>query len=88
MGDENVTFFLNRSFVFPESGLERIKGKLLTKILQKNFPKEKFYLLDKDGQLIFDENGNPKMQESFFKKTIEKDSTIYSIWTRSSVKSF
>ena len=31
MGDENVTFFLNRSFVFPESGLERIKGKYTDK---------------------------------------------------------
>ena len=30
------------------------------------------YLLDKDGQLIFDENGNPKLQESFFKRQLKK----------------
>ena len=74
MGDENVTFFLNRSFVFPESGLERIKGKYTDKkfFTEKYDPKEKFYLLDKDGQLIFDENGNPKMQESFFKRQLKK----------------
>ena len=74
MGDENVTFFLNRSFVFPESGLERIKGKYTDKkfFTEKYDPKEKFYLLDKDGQLIFDENGNPKLQESFFKRQLKK----------------
>ena len=62
MGDENVTFFLNRSFVFPESGLERVKCKYTDKkfFTEKYDPKEKFYLLDKDGQLIFNEDGNPK----------------------------
>ena len=34
--------------------------------------KKLFYLLDKDGQLIFDENGNPKLQESFFKRQLKK----------------
>jgi hypothetical protein len=74
MGDENVNFFLNRSFVFPESGLERVKGKYTDKkfFTEKYDPKEKFYLLDKDGQLIFDENGNPKLQESFFKRQLKK----------------
>jgi len=74
MGDENVTFFLNRSFVFPESGLERVKGKYTDKkfFTEKYDPKEKFYLLDKDGQLIFDDNGNPKLQESFFKRQLKK----------------
>ena len=74
MGDENVNFFLNRSFVFPESELERVKGKYTDKkfFTEKYDPKEKFYLLDKDGQLIFDENGNPKLQESFFKRQLKK----------------
>jgi hypothetical protein len=74
MGDENVTFFLNRSFVFPESGLERVKGKYTDKkfFTEKYDPKEKFYLLDKDGQLIFNEDGNPKLQEGFFKRQLKK----------------
>ena len=74
MGDENVNFFLNRSFVYPELALDGVKRKYFNKrfFTEKYDPKEKFYLLDKDGQLIFDENGNPKLQESFFKRQLKK----------------
>jgi hypothetical protein len=74
MGNENVNFFLNRSFVYPELALDGVKRQYFNKrfFTEKYDPKEKFYLLDKDGQLILDDNGNPKLQEGFFKRQLKK----------------
>ena len=42
-----LQFFLNRSFVFPESGLERVKGKYTDKkfFTEKYDPKETFLFI-------------------------------------------
>ena len=76
MGDDRVSFFLNRQFVFPQFELNNIK-------IQNNFRRffepgneydpEKFsYEVDKNGNFVLDENGSPIREEGFIKRQLRK----------------
>ena len=76
MGDDRVSFFLNRQFVFPKFELNNIK-------IQNNFrrffepgdeynPEEFDYKVDKNGNFVLDENGNPIKEEGFIKRQLRK----------------
>ena len=80
MGDDRVSFFLNRQFVFPKFELNNIK-------IQNNFrrffepgdeynPEEFDYKVDKNGNFVLDENGNPIKEEGFIKRQLRKISPI------------
>jgi hypothetical protein len=80
MGDDRVSFFLNRQFVFPQIELNNVK-------MQNNFrlffepgneynPEEFDYKVDKNGNFILDENGSPIKEEGFIKRQLRKISPI------------
>ena len=80
MSDDRVSFFLNRQFVFPKFELNNIK-------IQNNFrrffepgdeynPEEFDYKVDKNGNFVLDENGNPIKEEGFIKRQLRKISPI------------
>mgnify|MGYP003136784977 FL=1 len=76
MEDENSVYYLNRHVVFPKLELDGVK-------INNNFrpffepgneyDPEKFdYKLDKKGNILIDENGNPVRDEGFIKETLRK----------------
>ena len=80
MGDDRVSFFLNRQFVFPQIELNNVK-------MQNNFrlffepgneynPEEFDYKVDKNGNFILDESGSPIKEEGFIKRQLRKISPI------------
>jgi hypothetical protein len=76
MEDENSVYYLNRHVVFPKLELDGVK-------IRNNFrpffepgneyDPEKFdYKLDKKGNILIDDNGNPVRDEGFIKETLRK----------------
>jgi len=78
-------YYANRSYLFPQSQLDRVKNKYDGKKLfkeeyneeTKQFeggynPEKQSYKLDKDGNLMFDTEGNPIPERGFIGRTIEK----------------
>ena len=75
----------NRSFLFPQTELEKIKGKyngikFFPKILNEETgereggydPDNENYKVDKEGRLMLDENRNPIKEDGFIKRNIKK----------------
>jgi hypothetical protein len=67
---------LNEDFVFPERELDKIKRKYKKKRFFKRGneyePGEQDYKLDKKGNLLKDDEGNPIREEGFIKETLRK----------------
>ena len=75
----------NRSFLFPQTELEKIKGKyngikFFPKILNEETgereggydPDNENYKVDKEGRLMLDENRDPIKEDGFIKRNIKK----------------
>ena len=83
--NEEFRYRANRSFLFPQRDLDRVKGKytglkFFPKILNEETgkleggynPDEENYKVDDKGRLMLDENNNPIKEEGFIKKNIKK----------------
>ena len=82
---ELYDYFTNRSFLFPQVQLDKVKGKYNgkkffeetyneeTKELEGGYyPEKDSYKLNKDGTLQYDDKGNPIPERGFLGQTIEK----------------
>ena len=75
---ENIKFKfrLNEDFVFPQDELENIKDSYFDKKFferGKEYKPEEFeYKLDKKGNVLLDDNGDPVRDEGFIKSTLRK----------------
>jgi len=80
MGDDRVSFFLNRQFVFPKFELDNVKIKNNFRFFfepgNEYNPEEFDYKVDKNGNFVLDENGNPVKEEGFIKRQLRKISPI------------
>ena len=78
-------FYSNRSYLFPQNELDKVKNRyngkkffeekynLETQKFEGGYnPEKEDYRLDKQGNLMFDERGNPIPERGFIGKTIEK----------------
>ena len=69
-------FRLNEDFVFPQDELENVKDSYFDKkFFEKGNeyePENKDYKLDKKGNLLRDDNGDPIREEGFIKETLRK----------------
>jgi hypothetical protein len=83
--NEEFRYRANRSFLFPQRELDKVKGKyngikFFPKILNEETgtleggynPDEENYKVDDKGRLMLDENKNPIKEEGFIKKNIKK----------------
>ena len=83
--NEEFRYRANRSFLFPQVELDKIKGKyngikFFPKILNTETgkreggydPDNENYKVDKEGRLMLDENKNPIKEDGFFKNIIKK----------------
>ncbi len=84
-GKGKYIYTANRDFLFPQSKLDEIIDaysnvkffpELYNEETQKleggYYPDEENYQVDKEGRLIYDENGKPIKEENFIQKNIEK----------------
>ena len=82
---EEFRYKANRSFLFPQRELDRVKGKYMgvkffPKILNEETgkleggydPDNENYKVDKEGRLMLDENKNPIKEDSFIMDKIKK----------------
>ena len=76
MGNEDAVYFLNRNVVFPKLELDGIKIQNNLKQFfepgQEYDPGKYDYKLDKKGNLLRDDNGDPIREEGFIKETLRK----------------
>ena len=74
--DGKFKYKLNEDFVFPERQLDRIKKSFKKKRFfergDEYEPGEKDYKLDKKGNLLKDDKGNPIIEEGFIKESLRK----------------
>ena len=74
--DGKFKYKLNEDFVFPERQLDRIKRSFKKKRFfergDEYEPGEKDYKLDKKGNLLKDDKGNPIIEEGFIKESLRK----------------
>lgn len=74
--DGKFKYKLNEDFVFPERQLDRIKKSFKKKRFfergNEYEPGEKDYKLDKKGNLLKDDKGNPIIEEGFIKESLRK----------------
>ena len=74
--DGKFKYKLNEDFVFPEKELDRVKRafkkKRFFEIGNEYEPGEQDYKLDKKGNLLRDDEGNPIVEEGFIKETLRK----------------
>jgi hypothetical protein len=80
MSDETTSFVLNRNFVFPGPQLNGVKIENNFRYFFESgnqYDPEKFdYKLDKKGNLIYDDNGDPIKEEGFIKRSLRDISPI------------
>jgi hypothetical protein len=80
MGDDRVSFFLNRQFVFPKFELDNVKIKNNFRFFfepgSEYNPEEFDYKVDKNGNFVLDEKGSPIKEEGFIKRQLRKISPI------------
>ena len=78
--DIKFKFRLNEDYVFPIDRLDSVRDSYEDKkFFEKGNeykPEEFDYKLDKKGNMIFDENGNPIREEGFIKRQLRKISPI------------
>ena len=83
--NEEFRYRANRSFLFPQKELDKIKGKyngikFFPKILNEETgnleggydPDNENYKVDKEGRLMLDENKDPIKEDGFIKRNIKK----------------
>jgi hypothetical protein len=83
--NEEFRYRANRSFLFPQRELDKVKGKyngikFFPKIYNEETneleggysPDKENYQTDKEGRLIYDDNGRPLKEEGFIQRNIKK----------------
>jgi hypothetical protein len=83
--NDEFRYRANRSFLFPQRDLDRVKGKysgikFFPTVLNEETrereggynPDEENYQIDKEGRLLLDKNRNPIKEEGFIKQQIKK----------------
>jgi len=84
-GNDEFRYTANRSFLFPQAELDKVKAKynaikffptILNEETKKREggynPDEENYQVDKEGRLMLDENRNPILEDGFIKRQIKK----------------
>jgi hypothetical protein len=84
-GNDEFRYRANRSFLFPQAELDKVKAKynaikffptILNEETKKREggynPDEENYQVDKEGRLMLDENRNPILEDGFIKRQIKK----------------
>ena len=84
-GDSKYIYTTNRSFLFPQRELDRVIDKYSnvkffpefyneeTEKLEGGYnPDNETYQTDKDGRLMYDENGQPLKEEGFIQQKIKQ----------------
>ena len=84
-GNDEFRYRANRSFLFPQAELDRVKAKYNaikffpttlneeTREREGGYnPDEENYKVDKEGRLMLDENRNPILEDGFIKRNIKK----------------
>ena len=74
--DIKFKFRLNEDYVFPIDELDNVKDSFQDKLFFERgneYDPEKFdYKLDRKGNMILDDEGNPVREEGFLKRTLRK----------------
>jgi len=67
-------WFLNKQWAFPKSQLDRVKNQYYGKKLfpQGYKPDQETYMKNKQGQTLYDQQGNPIKEKGFIEKQMEK----------------